>query len=77
MAWLEHSKTFTESTLDMIDIKPVFISYVTKPRIGKMSIGISLKLNSSEPKGLLWRQDHPGSARNCHIPCQSYLVAGM
>lgn len=75
MAWLVHSKTFTESTLDMIATKPVFISYITKPGVGKRSIGISLKFNSSEPKGLWWRQDHRGSAGNCHTPCQSYLGA--
>lgn len=43
-----------KSTLEVIDIKPVFVHYVTKPEMEKMLLKISLNLNSYEPKGLKW-----------------------
>lgn len=51
-----HSKTFSEFTLEVIDIKPVFVYYITKPEMEEMWIKISLNLNSYEPNGLRWKQ---------------------
>lgn len=58
MSWLMHSKTFSESTLEVIDIKPVFVHYVTKPEMEGMLFKLSLNLNSCEPKSLRWKQDY-------------------
>lgn len=55
MSWLMHSKTFSNSTLEAIDIKPVFVHYVTKPEMERMLVKASLNLNSCEPKGLRWK----------------------
>lgn len=58
MSWLMHSKTFSEFTLEVIDIEPVFACYITKPEMEGMLIKISLNLNYYEPKGLRWKQYH-------------------
>lgn len=70
MSWLMHSKTFSEFTLEVIDIKPVFIHYITKPEMEGMLIKISLNLNSYESKGLsiTWKFD--GRSR---LSCEIYL----
>ena len=61
MSWLMTSRLSQKSTLEVIDIKPVFVHFVTKPEMEKMLIKISLNLNSCQPKGLKWERVSRGN----------------